>query len=82
VVEHWSDISHVASCDLTSKRSCQIQKLLLEADNKLVIGTLDNIGFARCRTGDFEKALAVSRKTATRYIPSARRSLTSSARAL
>jgi hypothetical protein len=38
----------------------QIQKLLLEADNKLILGTLDNIGYAYTMRGEYEKALPVS----------------------
>jgi hypothetical protein len=37
----------------------QIQKLLLEADNKLILGTLENIAFAYCMRGEYERALKV-----------------------
>lgn len=32
----------------------QIQKVLLEANNKLILSTLDNIGFAYCMIRDYE----------------------------
>ena len=37
----------------------QIQRVLLEADNKLILSTLDNIGYALCMQLDFEKARKV-----------------------
>ena len=43
--------------------SLNIQKMLLGADNKLVLSTMDNIGFAYTRIGSFESALSVSPDT-------------------
>lgn len=40
--------------------SLKIQKLLLGADNKLVLSTLDNLGFAYSMNESYEKALTVS----------------------
>jgi tetratricopeptide (TPR) repeat protein len=40
--------------------SLAIQKLLLGADNKLVLSTLDNLGYAYAVQGSYDKALAVS----------------------
>jgi hypothetical protein len=48
------------SLSLTLSFVPQIQKLLLEADNKLILGTLDNIGYACTMRGEYEKALPVS----------------------
>jgi pentatricopeptide repeat protein len=36
--------------------SLKIQKVLLEADNKLILSTLENIAYCHCRLGDFDKA--------------------------
>lgn len=43
----------------------QIQKNLLEADNKLILSTLDNIGFAYCMLQELDKAVQVSRSVVT-----------------
>ena len=43
----------------------QIQKNLLEADNKLILSTLDNIGFAYCMLQELDKAVQVSRPVVT-----------------
>lgn len=52
----------------------QIQKLLLEADNKLILGTLENIGFAYCRRGEYDKALKV--RVLARLVSNAPQSMT------
>ena len=44
----------------TFNESLVIQKLLLGADNKLVLSTLDNLGYAYAMHGSYDKALAVS----------------------
>lgn len=44
----------------TFNESLAIQKLLLGADNKLVLSTLDNLGYAYAVQGSYDKALAVS----------------------
>ena len=44
----------------TFNESLVIQKLLLGADNKLVLSTLDNLGYAYAVQGLFDKALTVS----------------------
>jgi len=41
----------------TFHESLKIQRLLLEADNKLILGTLDNIGYAYCMKRDYDSAL-------------------------
>jgi tetratricopeptide (TPR) repeat protein len=45
---------------LIFNESLQIQRQLLGADNKLVLSTLDNLGFIYSITGRYNKALAVS----------------------
>lgn len=37
--------------------SLKIQKILLEANNKLILSTLENVGYCYCRIGDFDKAI-------------------------
>jgi tetratricopeptide (TPR) repeat protein len=36
--------------------SLKIQKELLEANNKLILSTMDNIGYCYCRTNEYKKA--------------------------
>ncbi|KAI2507790.1 hypothetical protein MHU86_6686 [Fragilaria crotonensis] len=43
----------------TFNESLAIQKLLLGADNKLVLSTLDNLGYAYAVQGSYDKALAL-----------------------
>jgi tetratricopeptide (TPR) repeat protein len=45
---------------LIFNESLQIQRQLLGADNKLVLSTLDNLGFAYSMTGRYNKAITVS----------------------
>ena len=47
------------------QESLKIQKLLLEADNKLILGTLDNVGFAHCMRHDYTKALQIYEELCT-----------------
>jgi tetratricopeptide (TPR) repeat protein len=44
----------------TFNESLKIQKMLLGADNKLVLSTLDNLGFAYAMNRSYDRALAVS----------------------
>lgn len=44
----------------TFTESIKIQKLLLGADNKLVLSTLDNLGYAQTMYGSTDKGLSVS----------------------
>jgi hypothetical protein len=37
----------------------KIQKVLLEADNKLILSTLENIAYCHCMVGDYDKASSV-----------------------
>jgi pentatricopeptide repeat protein len=39
--------------------SIRIQKVLLEADNKLIISTLENIAYCHCKLGDLDKAVVL-----------------------
>jgi tetratricopeptide (TPR) repeat protein len=39
--------------------SLKIQKVLLEANNKLIISTMDNVAYCHCRLGEFDKACPV-----------------------
>ena len=41
------------------RESSKIQKKLLEANNKLVLSTLDNIGYCQCRLNEFDKAAKI-----------------------
>eukprot|EP00934_Nitzschia_sp_Nitz4_P001517 Nitzschia sp. Nitz4//scaffold149_size55946//37788//39427//NITZ4_006600-RA/size55946-augustus-gene-0.72-mRNA-1//-1//CDS//3329536827//1517//frame0 len=45
--------------------SLKIQKVLLEANNKLILSTLDNIGYAYHMTGDYEKASKIYKELVT-----------------
>ncbi|KAG7354995.1 tetratricopeptide repeat family protein [Nitzschia inconspicua] len=42
--------------------SLKIQKVLLEANNKLILSTMENIGYCYCRTGEFDKAAKTYRE--------------------
>jgi hypothetical protein len=57
-----NDHSHFVNIflDVSYHSSLQIQKNLLEADNKLILSTLDNIGFAYCMLQELDKAVQVS----------------------
>lgn len=39
------------------QESLKIQKVLLEANNKLILSTMENIGYCYCRIGDFDRAI-------------------------
>jgi tetratricopeptide (TPR) repeat protein len=52
--------SSYKSAIATLNESLKIQKMLLGADNKLVLSTLENLGFAYTMLGSYDKALAVS----------------------
>ena len=43
----------------TFLESIKIQKVLLEADNKLILSTMTNIGYCHCRLNEIEKARVV-----------------------
>jgi len=44
---------------VTFKESLKIQKTLLEADNKLILSTMTNIGYCHCKLNEPDKACAV-----------------------
>ena len=56
-----------ADAIVTFKESLKIQKTLLEADNKLILSTLLNIGYCHCRLNEFDKANVIYRDLVKLY---------------